>query len=319
MNTYITLFEYVVKPILMYGCEVWGASMKEERNFEKLGEEAWERFHLRVCKNILGVHKYTSNVAVLSEIGRYPISHDIHKQMVKYLLRFDNMAENRIAKKCIEEQKQDHTGDHWLTRTKTFLDKLGLSYIHHFHPEETTESSSIKRLAAVTKNRENDIFEQNLVNILDTKTAKNKGKLIFFSKLREKFAQADYLNMTNATYRKKITQLRLSAHKLEIEVGRQKTDMGRDERICMHCRKGEVESEEHFLFDCPNYTEEREVLMANLISHDDRFNKNMGGIELLREIFSSGDHTIFTLFGKSLNKYWEIRNLMCSNFPTKTT
>ena len=125
--------------------------------------------------------------------------------------------------------------------------------------------------------------------------------------------------MTNAAYCKKITQLRLSAHKLEIEVGRQKTEMGRNERICMHCRKGEVESEEHFLFDCPNYTEEREVLMANLISHDDRFNKNMGGIELLREIFSSGDHTIFTLFGKSLNKYWEIRNLMCSNFPIKTT
>ena len=84
--------------------------MKEERVFEKLGEEAWERFHLRVCKNILGVHKYTSNVAALSEIGRYPISHDVHKQMVKYLLRFDNMAENRIAKNVSKNKNRTTRG-----------------------------------------------------------------------------------------------------------------------------------------------------------------------------------------------------------------
>ena len=131
IKTYITLFEHVVKPVLMYGCEIWGTSIKN-RNITEIGCEVWERFHLRVCKNILGVHKKTTNIAVLSEMGRYPLSYDIHKQMIKYLLRLEDMAETRLAKKSFEEQKSNSTNnENWVATTKSFLDNLGLSYIHN--------------------------------------------------------------------------------------------------------------------------------------------------------------------------------------------
>ena len=321
VETYITLFEYVVKPILLYGCEVWGAFVKEERIFTEFGGKAWERFHLRVCKNILGVYKNTSNLAVLSEIGRYPISSDIHKQMVRYLLRFDGMTKSRLAKKCFEEQQLDPEGDHWLSKTKSFLDRLGLSFIHTVDNKKEWKSSEINRLSMVAKNRENEVFEQNLVNTLDLKSEKNEGKLLFFNQIKEKFGQEAYLLISNATYRNKITQLRLSAHRLEIEVGRHRKINGkkinRNDRICMHCRMGVVESEEHFLFECPNYTEEREMFMLQLIQYDEKYRGMAGGIDLLRSLFSSNDLTIFTLFGKFLTKFWEVRKSMCSNLPRK--
>ena len=314
IKTYVTLFEHVVKPVLMYGCEIWGVTIKNDKDVSEIGGEIWERFHLRVCKNILGVHKSTSNIAVLSEIGRYPISHDIHKQMVKYLLRFEEMAENRLAKKTYEEQKRDPTNDKlWVSRTHSFLDKIGLSFIHLTKGEEQNPGH-VNRMSVITKNRENEIFEQNIVHKIEEINEKKVGKLLFFGKLKNHFGAEDYLLMTNAKLRQKITQLRLSSHKLEIEVGRHK-GVNRDERICMYCRMGKIESEEHFLFECPNYTEGREEFRTQLILHDQKFSRKMGEFELIKEVFESKDNTVFTLLGNFIYKSWKTRYLMASNLP----
>ena len=260
-------FEYVVKPILMYGCEIWGTNIKEGNNCSKLGGEIWERFHLRVCKNILGVHKSTSNLATLAEIGRYPIANDIHKQMVKYLLRFDTLKNDRLVKKAYEQQKNDLNSANWVGKTKLFLDKLGLTYIHREKPQGERKLSEINRLSIVTKNRENEIFEQSLIHHMESQSLKNEGKLIFYNKLKNKFGQEDYLHIENADSRKNITRLRLSAHRLKIEVGRHKS-VEKNNRICMHCRTKEVESEHHFLFICPNYNKARKVSMTESTSHE---------------------------------------------------
>ena len=76
-----------------------------------------------------------------------------------------------------------------------------------------------------------------------------------------------------------------------------------------------TESEERFLFECSNYTKEREFFRTQLVSYDEKYDKIRDGIELLKEIFSSKHNTILTLFGKFLNRCWEIRYLMASNLP----
>ena len=147
IKVYITLFEYVVKPIMMYGCEIWGVNTREDKAISEIGYDIWERFHLRVCKNILGVHKNTSNIAVLCEMGRYPISHDIHKQMVRYFLRFKDMAEHRLAKNSYEEQRRNSANEkNWVSIIQSFLDKRGLSYIHSTDWGDELNPSCIHRL-----------------------------------------------------------------------------------------------------------------------------------------------------------------------------
>ena len=143
----------------MYGCEIWGITMKT-KDITEIGSEIWERFHLRVCKNMLGVHKNTTNIAVLSEMGRYPLSHDIHKQMTKFFLRFEDMAGTRLAKKAFEEQKNSKNDKNWVTTTKNFLDNLGLSYIYNKDISEgPLTKTEINRRSIIVKNRENEISE----------------------------------------------------------------------------------------------------------------------------------------------------------------
>ena len=120
--------------------------------------------------------------------------------------------------------------------------------------------------------------------------------------------------MYNENLRKQITQLRLSSHKLEIKMGRHK-DIEREERICNYCRMGRIESEEHFLFECPNYAKEREYFRAQLLSHNKTFGNEMGGRKLLNKIFRSKDNTVFTLLGNFISNSWKTRHLMGSNLP----
>ena len=47
-----------------------------------------EQFHMSMCKQILGVKKFTNNIKVLSELGRTPLKIDIETKMFKYFQRF---------------------------------------------------------------------------------------------------------------------------------------------------------------------------------------------------------------------------------------
>jgi hypothetical protein len=49
-----------------------------------------ERLHLKFCKSILGVHSKTTNIAVLSELDRFPLSFNIIKAMQKFYYRLEN-------------------------------------------------------------------------------------------------------------------------------------------------------------------------------------------------------------------------------------
>ena len=60
----LDLFDTILKPILLYGCEIGGFS-----NLDTI-----ERLHLKFCKYVLCVCKSTPNFIVYGELGRYPLS-----------------------------------------------------------------------------------------------------------------------------------------------------------------------------------------------------------------------------------------------------
>ena len=63
----LDLFDKMIQPILLYGCEVWG--------FGKY--EVLEPDHLKFCKILLNLKSSTPNYMVHGELGRYPIDIDI--------------------------------------------------------------------------------------------------------------------------------------------------------------------------------------------------------------------------------------------------
>ena len=83
IKTLLHIFDHTVKPVLLYGSEVWGTSMvnkinKEERFLFNLSKNMkQENVHIKFCKFSLGVGKRTTNIAVLGELGRYPFSLEV--------------------------------------------------------------------------------------------------------------------------------------------------------------------------------------------------------------------------------------------------
>ena len=66
LPTTFYLFDSLVKPILTYASDFWGTLKLCENN-------PVEIFHRKFCKQLLGVHIQTTNVAVLLELGRLPL------------------------------------------------------------------------------------------------------------------------------------------------------------------------------------------------------------------------------------------------------
>ena len=99
VNINLHLFDHTIAPILLYGCEIWGcfnplASKFKDKDvtmnkiFNKL---KCETLHIKFCKSILGVQKKSSNFAVLSELGRFPLYYQIIKTMLNYWFRLETL------------------------------------------------------------------------------------------------------------------------------------------------------------------------------------------------------------------------------------
>ena len=71
------LFDTLVRPILLFNCEIWGIKISKEL----------ELFHLKFKKSILGVKATTNTCLVYIETGRYPLYITIYKLIIKYWLK----------------------------------------------------------------------------------------------------------------------------------------------------------------------------------------------------------------------------------------
>jgi hypothetical protein len=57
---------------------------------------SFNKFELKFCKFILGVNSKSSNVAVLSELGRFPIYFNIVLSMISYIHRLQHCSSNLL-------------------------------------------------------------------------------------------------------------------------------------------------------------------------------------------------------------------------------
>ena len=74
MSCQLELFDKVVKPILLHGCELWRLS-----NCDII-----ERLHLKYCNPLLNLKSSTPNCMIYGELGRCPFHIDIKQLMVSY-------------------------------------------------------------------------------------------------------------------------------------------------------------------------------------------------------------------------------------------
>ena len=83
----LSLFDSLVKPILLYGSDFWGCLKLPQNN-------PIENLHMQFCRQLLGVQKNTTIAGVLLELGRTPLILEARKLSMKNWERIRNQEGN---------------------------------------------------------------------------------------------------------------------------------------------------------------------------------------------------------------------------------
>ena len=279
------MFDQLVLPILLYGSEIWAAT--DIMKLTKLNEVCTlediysklpqEKVNVHFCKFILGVSSKSVNMAVMAELGRYPVFIHAVTRMIKYYCRIKNMGKNTLISDALYEREQRSKSGvtTWTKSVQNIIDCLGLNIqqlCQDMAGSEYKKKQVGKQIRTLLDSRYTEYWNRQM--------GKQHGKLDTYAKIKDKFGYEEYLDCIKVDkHQVALTRLRVSNHRLHVETGRYKRPyIPRHERICELCQE-EVEDEFHFICQCPalktprqsilgheTLTGNRQTLLSNLLS-----------------------------------------------------
>ena len=266
IRTFLKLFDHIVKPILLYACEIWGTInitstivQKDDYLLEHSFKNMYcDKLHLKSLKYILGVHKKSVNDAVLGETGRYPLYINIVTHCTKYFSRLIEADQSTLLFAAFQESctLSENNKPSWMSSIKFLFNKLKIEQHQHY----------LGNLFNTVKSRAIEDYRINWSKRLEKSKNENTGKLRTYATFKTHFCFEPYLTIIKDPYIKSlVTKFRISAHKLEIETGRY-TNVAVENRICKCCALQHVENEQHFLLKCPLYAMPRTVYLSTVSS-----------------------------------------------------
>ncbi len=209
---------------------------------------AFEKVHSSFCKFVLGVSKFSSNYAVLGELGRFPIEHRIMVSHILYWLRLEKEDQGSLLKSAFKECKESK---HDFYASIVFnLSYLGLSNLLQ-SPNVYKESYVKNVISTRLKDQYLQSFRHKLGSFEILETCKGDSM----------YQCSGYLEIIkNVKLRNVFTRLRINNNKL----------LAYSHSDKVNCEKCDVlESTEHMLFHC-----KRECLSKER----ERFNSQVRGL-----------------------------------------
>ena len=209
----------------------------------KLANET-QKFHLKFCKRIFGVHSKSTNVAVYAELGRLPLIVPISVPIVKYLLNIMDLTFNETlvgeaAQVCMRMNFQPELYVNYVL-------KMCITNVDDLVTSATNPGNAPANFCHYLKELLHNEFVTHFKNQIQ-QSKENSKFLRLFRKVRVNFNFEYYLSQVqNVKHRQAVTKLRISAHKLPVETGRCK-NIPYDDRICKYCDLIEIGNEQHYL------------------------------------------------------------------------
>ena len=229
----LQLFDALVVPILLYGCEVWG--------FQNI--DCVEKLHRKYLKYILGVKSSTSNSVIYGELGRYPLNITIKKRMISYWIRVHTGKDSKLCHSmlhCLTRMQENKSfSAKWTSSVRSVLDECGLSNVWSSATPVSTEW-----LKKAVEQSLKDQFLQSWRQDLESKSSCD-----FYSFCKDTLALESYLLLPNRKVSRALCQLRTGNNKLPKITGRY-NNIPRKDRHCTACGKNEVGDEYHLLVEC---------------------------------------------------------------------
>lgn len=230
----IELFEKTIKPILLYGCEIWGFG-----NLNVL-----EQVQLKFLKQVLNLKKSTPNCIVYGETGVLPLKIDIQSRVIGFWAKLVCPSTKSIssklyfiAKTYFDNQNRNSCFQ-WFENVRNILISCGFS---GFWLNQTFLNKTW--LIKATKQKLTDLYINEWENDCQNNTSCNVYRIF-----KTKFGYEDYLSKVPSKYRKFLIKIRTRNHKLPIETGRWKK-IPRELRKCHLCHN-DLGDEFHYLLSC---------------------------------------------------------------------
>ncbi len=237
------IFADVIQPIALYGSEVWGPL--SDQSYTRWDRHPTEALHTEFCKMILKLQRKTPNNAGRAELGRFPLIINLHKISLKFWMHFKSSPTESLHFKALQTQE--------LNPEKSPLSKQVLRLTNLTNSTNTNQSQT--STASHLNIKINQIIKQSKNTYLEHWD--QETKTIF--------------SVRDTKQRWILTKYRLSEHRLAIETGRhRKSWLPREQRVCVHCETGEIETETHFLVHCYKYISIRHLYfnkLTNLINN----------------------------------------------------
>jgi len=282
-----TLFRSLVQPIISYGSEVWAPYLFKNlnsTNFVNICDKPpGESLHLKFCKIVLGVHRKATNNAVRGELGSYPLLISMIALAVKYWWKLNlncMLGSNSLVTKALTDNRKNSLAFTWSTGIKNVLTLIGKPDIWD-RPILINKANFNTLIVNSLKSVYNNLWLDVIKN--------HQSKLRTYCQFKLSFSDENYVTLLKRQYRSTFCKLRISCHKLRIEMGRYSSPkLPPEQRICSHCNLGEIEDEFHFIMKCTLYNDFRQKLLSQIndIFDIDNFNDN----EKFNLIMSANDY-----------------------------
>jgi hypothetical protein len=274
-NVYVRcrLFDALVRPILSFGCEVWGpAFMTASRVADA------DRLQLAFIKHSLGVRTSTPTLSIRSELGFSSISDGWLKQILGFYNKIWARPESDLVRIALTESVSYRERSMWGSQLNRVIhrmtDKQSTDYldsIGKFDIDSLLKDKRMKEMGALFKDAKDLLLKQGGVRSVTTEHSRGFKCFVYYrwfsqdgEEHRVHFDSIDRLarkdrfwfHLDRRNQIQAVARFRLGAHWLPIETGRFDR-IARDQRYCPHCDHEAIGDEWH-LFQCPRFQEFRD-------------------------------------------------------------
>jgi hypothetical protein len=238
--TFTKLFNSCVCPILDYCSEVWGY-----RRFNQI--DAVQNKAVRI---FLGVHKFAPLNAIHGDMGW--TSSEVRRKvaMCRFWNRIISMKENRLPHIILKWDINIGYVNSWSNNVKELMYKLDMG-----HNYENKELVSVNNVWALLHESFSNEWNNRILMM---------PKLRTYINFKNSYKVEPYvLSLMSRQKRSYLAQFRCGILPLQLEVGRW-SNKEEEERLCLVCKNGHVENENHFIFVCTFYHMQRLEFFTNV-------------------------------------------------------
>ena len=252
-DIHIDLFEKMIAPIFLYGCEVWGYG-----NVEPL-----EIFYRGFIKRVLGLHRSTPNCIVYGEVGKYPVIHRVYLRMISFWVKISEGKPTKLSSIIYRLIYKLHlSGSYdspWLMCIKRVLCNSGKGNFW-FEQELLTPKTFMKNEISLN-------LQAQFLQWWDAEIERNRRCLVYriikdncIFKTNNDFVFQPYLSYLNYLDRRALAKFRTGSHTLPVTKGRFREGGGGVDVKCKYC-KNDICDEFHVLFICKEFEEPRKKFL----------------------------------------------------------